>query len=110
MSQSAEQTLREKLQLAEEALERSERLAVANRFAGAIMHEGNNPLEAITNLVFLTRLNAGNRAQVHENMDTIEQQPSILGCVTRQSLKSHRDHSPRAECDLGDVAKSVLKI
>jgi signal transduction histidine kinase len=110
MSRSEVQTLREKVQRAEEALERSERMAVANRFAGAIMHEVNNPLEAITNLVFLTRLNAGNRAQVLENMDTIEQQLSILGGVTRQSLKFHHDHSPRAECDLVDVAKSALKI
>jgi signal transduction histidine kinase len=110
MSRSEEQTLQEKLQLAEEALERSERMAVANRFAGAIMHEVNNPLEAITNLVFLTKLNAGDRAQVLENMETIDQQLSTLGAVTRRSLKFHHDHSILTECDLVEVAKSALKI
>jgi signal transduction histidine kinase len=110
MSQSVEQTLREKLQLAQGALERNERMAVANRFAGAIMHEVNNPLEAITNLVFLTKLNAGNRAQVLENMETIEKQLSMLGGVTRRSLKFHHDHSTLTECDLVEVAKSALKI
>ena len=47
--------LKARLEVAEQALERSERLAVANRYAGAIMHEVNNPLEAITNLVYLTK-------------------------------------------------------
>ena len=47
--------LKSRLELAERALERSERLAVANRYAGALMHEVNNPLEAITNLVYLTK-------------------------------------------------------
>lgn len=110
MIRSDEQALEEKLQLAEEALERGERMAVANRFAGAIMHEVNNPLEAITNLVFLTKLNAGNQAQVLENVETIEQQLSILGGVTRRSLKFHHEHSTLTECDLVEVAKSALKI
>src|SRR5580700_9244599 len=100
MSRSEVQTLREKVQRAEEALERSERMAVANRFAGAIMHEVNNPLEAIINLVFLTKLNVGDRTQLLENMETIEEQLSILGGVTRRSLKFHRDHSTLTECDL----------
>ena len=44
--------LKASLKLAEEALQRCERLAVANRYAGAVMHEVNNPLEALGNLVF----------------------------------------------------------
>jgi C4-dicarboxylate-specific signal transduction histidine kinase len=49
MDKANEQTLRERLHQAEMALERSERMAVASRYAGGIMHEVNNPLEAITN-------------------------------------------------------------
>ena len=56
MEKANEQTLRDRLNQAEKALERSERLAVASRYAGAIMHEVNNPVEAITNLVYLTKL------------------------------------------------------
>ena len=69
-----EQTLRERLNQAEMALERSERLAVASRYAGAIMHEVNNPLEAITNLVYLTKLQKDSPHQVLENMLVIEEQ------------------------------------
>ena len=40
---------------AEEALRETERLAAMGRVAGIIAHEINNPLEAITNLIYLLR-------------------------------------------------------
>src|SRR6202012_467376 len=40
---------------AQEALLRSEKLAVTGRLAASIAHEINNPLEAVTNLLFLMR-------------------------------------------------------
>ena len=49
MDVSNQNDLRRKLDQAERALEKSERLGVASRYAGAIMHEVNNPLEAMTN-------------------------------------------------------------
>ena len=39
----------------EEALRKSEKLAAAGRLAATIAHEINNPLEAVTNLLFLAR-------------------------------------------------------
>src|SRR5262249_58218116 len=44
--------------LEEEALRRSEKLAAAGRLAATIAHEINNPLEAVTNLVYLIRQDA----------------------------------------------------
>ena len=38
---------------AEEAMRRSEKLAVAGRLAASIAHEINNPLESVTNLLYL---------------------------------------------------------
>ena len=40
---------------AQEALLRSEKLAVTGRLAASIAHEINNPLEAVTNLLYLMR-------------------------------------------------------
>jgi C4-dicarboxylate-specific signal transduction histidine kinase len=79
MEKANELTLRERLNQAETALERSERLAVASSYAGAIMHEVNNPLEAITNLVYLTKLHKDRLDQVLENMRVIEEQLKTLG-------------------------------
>jgi signal transduction histidine kinase len=39
----------------EEALRKTEKLAATGRLAASIAHEINNPLEAITNLLFLLR-------------------------------------------------------
>jgi signal transduction histidine kinase len=110
MEKTNEQTLRERLNQAEKALERSERLAVASRYAGAIMHEVNNPLEAITNLVYLTKIQKGDPRQVFENMLVIEEQLATLGRVTSQALTFHREHAEAKEFDLVDIAESALQL
>ena len=40
----------------EQALRRSEQLAAAGRLAASIAHEINNPLEAVTNLLYLVKM------------------------------------------------------
>ena len=42
----------------EEALRKSEQLAAAGRLAASIAHEINNPLEAVTNLLYLARMDS----------------------------------------------------
>jgi signal transduction histidine kinase len=110
MDKANEQTLRERLHQAEMALERSERLAVGSRYAGAIMHEVNNPLEAITNLVYLTKIQKDIPHQVFENMLVIEEQLKTLGRVTSQALTFHREHAEAKESDLVDIAESALRL
>lgn len=110
MDKASEQILRERLNEVEKALERSERLAVASRYAAAMMHEVNNPLEAITNLVYLTKLQKGNPKQVFENMLVIEEQLKTLGRVTSQALRFHRDQAEAKQLDLVDIAESALRL
>ncbi len=102
--------LEDRLRQAEQALERSERLAVASRYAGAIMHEVNNPLEAITNLVYLTKLQKDEPDQVLQNMLVIEEQLQTLGRVTSQALTFHREQPEARDTDLVEIAESALKL
>jgi signal transduction histidine kinase len=101
--------LTDRLKAAEEALLRGDRLAVANRFAGAIIHEVNNPLEALTNLVFLTKIISSDE-RVLENMATAEAQLARLGEITRKSLDFYRDEQQAREFDLVDIAEAALTI
>lgn len=74
----------------ERALVTSEKLAVTARFALTMAHEINNPLEAITNLVFLlAALQTSPEAQAY--IATIEDQLQGLGRIATQALKFHRD-------------------
>jgi signal transduction histidine kinase len=110
MQKASQTDLEERLHRVEDALERSEKMALASRYAGAIMHEVNNPLEAITNLVYLTKIRPGDHAFVSKNMDVIEQQLMILSKVTGQALTFHRAHAEVKDWDLVAIADSALKL
>lgn len=102
--------LKAQLEQTQRALERSERLAVASRYAGAILHEVNNPLEAITNLVYITKAGKDDPALVFENMTVIEDQLKTLGRITRQALTFHRELAQAAEHDLIEIAEAALRL
>ena len=96
--------------MAEEALQRSERLAVASRYAGAVIHEINNPLEALTNLVYLTKQAPHNVSSVLQNMEIAESQLARLSDIARTTLSFYRDQAEAKDFDLVAIAESALMI
>jgi signal transduction histidine kinase len=101
--------LSSRLQKAEAALQRSEHLVVASRYAGAIMHEVNNPLEALTNLVYLTKYAARDAVSVVRNMEIAEGQLLLLGDITRKTLSFYRVQSEAKDLDLVDIMEAAIK-
>jgi signal transduction histidine kinase len=99
-----------RLRLIEESLQKSEKFAVAGRYAGAVMHEVNNPLEAIGNLVFLTKNLADAESQISKNMQIVEAQLARLGEITRRSLSFYRDETEAKDFDLVEIAEAALRI
>lgn len=87
-----------------------ERIAVANRYAAAIMHEINNPLESLTNLMFLIRHNAGDANNVIAYAELSEIQLIRMGELTHRTLNFYRDHTEPSDFDLIEIAESALKI
>ncbi len=110
MYEASQTDLEQKLRQVERALEQCQRIALASRFAGAVMHEVNNPLEAITNLVYLTKTGKNDPDLVSENMGIIEQQLAILSKVTSQALTFHRTQAEAQDWDLVAIAESALKL
>jgi signal transduction histidine kinase len=98
------------LKIAEESLQRSERLAIAGRYAGVVMHEVNNPLEAILNLVFLTKKVADDPDQVRKHMQTVESQLARLGEITRKSLSFYREEAEGKDFDLVAIAEAAIRL
>lgn len=109
-AKSTNEHLLERLRKAEEALHRSERLAVASRYAGAVMHEVNNPLEALTNLVYLTKQSPRDASSVLENMRIAESQLLRIGEITRITLNFYREQAEAKDLDLVEIAESALVI
>jgi two-component system, NtrC family, sensor kinase len=90
----------------EQALVNSEKLAVTARFASTMAHEINNPLEAMTNLVYLLApLQTSPEARAY--IATLEDQLQGLRRITAHALKFHRDGNNPAEFKLDAVLREV---
>jgi signal transduction histidine kinase len=98
------------LRIAEEALTRCESRAAAGRLAGAVIHEVNNPLEALTNLIYLTRSLKNASPDVISYMELAETQLVLLGQITRKTLSFYRDQAEAKNFDLAEIVESALSL
>jgi two-component system, sporulation sensor kinase E len=96
--------------LAEDALRRSEKLATAGRLAATIAHEINNPLEAITNLLFLIKNEPAGSEQLHTFIDMADHELRRVSHITRQTLGFYRDSVGPTRFDVSAVVEDVLSL
>jgi PAS domain S-box-containing protein len=96
--------------LAEDALRRSEKLAAAGRLAASIAHEINNPLEAVTNLLYLLRNHAGVDDSAKEYVLTAESELYRVSHIAKQTLGFYRDSSAPSPVRVSATAESVLEL
>jgi PAS domain S-box-containing protein len=94
---------------AEEAMLRAEKLAVAGRLAASVAHEINNPLEAVTNLLYLvSQCDTIEAARKHADVALDELMRVSL--ITQQTLKFHRQTGAPQETLLSEIVASVLAL
>jgi PAS domain S-box-containing protein len=94
----------------EEALRRSEKLAVTGRLAASIAHEINNPLEAITNLLFLLRNSSGMSQSAQQYLDMTENEVRRVSEITQQTLRFYRQPTQPERSSMADLLDSVLSL
>ena len=94
----------------EEALRRSEKLAAAGRLAASIAHEINNPLEAITNLLFLLRNFCGLDESATKYVELAEHEARRIAEITQQTLRFYRQSTLPTRTNLADLLDSVLSL
>ncbi|WP_109485221.1 ATP-binding protein [Occallatibacter savannae] len=92
----------------EQALRRSEQLAAAGRLAASIAHEINNPLEAVTNLLFLAKSDEGLSASSKDLLEIADKELQRLSHITARSLKFYRQRTAPAAIALEEVLDSVV--
>ncbi len=96
--------------LSEEALRRSEKLAVTGRLAASIAHEINNPLEAITNLLFLLRCSNDLPDAAKQYVTMADNEVRRIAEITQQTLRFYRQPTQPARVAAQELFESVVNL
>jgi len=94
----------------EEALRKTEKLAATGRLAASIAHEINNPLEAITNLLFLLRNYCQLEDPALNYVAMAEHEAKRISEITQQTLRFYRQSTLPTRANMGDLLDSVLSL
>jgi signal transduction histidine kinase/HAMP domain-containing protein len=94
----------------EEALRKTEKLAATGRLAASIAHEINNPLEAITNLLYLLSNHSDLQEPARSYVEMAEHEVRRISEITQQTLRFYRQSTLPARANLSELLDSVLSL
>ena len=96
--------------LSETALRQSEKLAVVGRLASSIAHEINNPLESLTNLLYLLAGTPLNTATAGILEIQLNRSLARVSEIAGQTLTFNRQRNIRGEASLSALLDSILLL
>jgi signal transduction histidine kinase len=96
-------------QQAEQARRDTERLEAASKIAASVAHEVNNPLEAVTNLLFLIGMGEIG-AQERAYLEAAQSELRRIAEITTHTLKFHRQQSAPEPTVLPELFESALAL
>lgn len=91
------------------ALMQSEKLAAVGRVAASMAHEINNPLEAVTNLLYLCRLHAIHSG-VKEWLEQADLELRRISIIANQTLRFHKQSTKPRPISCTDLFSSTLNL
>ena len=91
----------------EQALRMSERLASVGRLAATIAHEINNPLEALTNLLYLAH-SAQDPAEIHSLLAQADEELNRVALLSKQTLGFYRERNGAKALRIGSIVGSLV--
>jgi PAS domain S-box-containing protein len=98
-----------RLRQTDASVSQNEKLNVTGRLAASIAHEINNPLEAITNLLYL--LHEGPLEEEQRRYIRLAQQElARVTDITVQALRFYRDPSAPVQCNIAEIIDSALTL
>lgn len=98
------------LKRAESALVQSEKLAAVGRLASSISHEINNPLEAITNLLYLISENEELPENLRIYVHMAQSELSRVSQIATQTLRFHRQAAKPTWVSPAELLDAVLNL
>lgn len=94
----------------EEMLRTSEKLATAGRMAASLAHEINNPLAAVTNLLYLIRQDSGLNQNSRRFAEMAASELDRVSHITKNMLAFYRDSTLPIDVDLSELIGNVLEL
>jgi PAS domain S-box-containing protein len=92
----------------EEALVANEKLAAAGRLAASIAHEINNPLAAVTNLLFIIKGDSTLSGAGRQYLALAEQELARAAQIAKQTLGFYKDQTEPTNVDVAELLDEVL--
>jgi len=105
-----EQAAKEAQLQAQEVLRESEKLAATGRLAATIAHEINNPLESLTNLLYLIESDQSLSETARRFASAAGQEVKRTAHITKQMLAFHRQSTKPVDIILSEVLDSVVEL
>jgi PAS domain S-box-containing protein len=93
----------------QDALIANEKLAVAGRLAATIAHEIHNPLDSVSNLLYLMR-NGATPEESRQFMDMAEQELARVTQISRAMLGLYRESKAPVVTDLKEMLQEILLL
>jgi PAS domain S-box-containing protein len=87
----------------------NEKLAVAGRLAATIAHEIHNPLDSVSNLLYLMR-NGASPEEANQFMDMAEQELTRVTQISRAMLGLYRESKAPVVVDLKEMLQEILLL
>ena len=94
----------------ERALQTTEKLAAAGRMAATVAHEINNPLEAVTNLIYLAKRDLNKSDKVAGYLELASRELDRVAHIARQTLGFYRDTSSPVLFNVAETLDDLLLL
>ncbi len=94
----------------EQTLRTSERLTLAGRLSATIAHEIRNPLDTVTNLVYLLQYEEKPSPAAAQYLQMASDELARIAQITSQLLTFHREARSPVQVNLTEVLESVLVL
>jgi PAS domain S-box-containing protein len=94
----------------DELMQRTEKLAAVGRLASSISHEINNPLESVTNLLYLIEQSPSIDAQSRSYTLLASSELARVSHIVTQTLKFHRQSTHAVSTRASELIEGVLLL